>query len=371
MLTSAVQVVFRVDSSLEMGAGHVMRCLALADALSVTGVSCRFITRAHLGNITALVAKRGYEVSLLPVGILQDHSETQPNPYARWLGVHCLLDAEQTIAALANRPKPKWLVVDHYALDHQWERMVRHSCEHLLVLDDLANRNHDADMLIDQTLGRLESDYLNLVNLTCQVRCGVQHVLLRSEFNEWRKISLERRVDPILRRILISLGGVDQYNISSQILRILGKCGLPADIEICIILGESSPWIADLRQLVRECSTKVQLIVAAENMAELLAGCDLAIGAAGTSCWERCYLGVPTLMLVLAENQREIAARVAEKGAVKLLATGVDYALDLEMAVLRLLANPAELKIMSKNASELVVRSGAGSLAQDMLSAMK
>jgi len=370
-MTSAIQVVFRVDSSIEIGAGHLMRCLALADALSGTGVSCRFITRAHLGDITAHVVKRGYEVTVLPVGNLQVYSDTQTDPYSKWLGVPWLLDAEQTIAALVNRPKPKWLVVDHYALDHRWERAVRFSCEHLLVVDDLANRNHEADMLIDQTLGRLESDYLNLVNLTCQLRCGVQHVLLQAEFKEWRTISLERRVDPLLRRILISLGGVDQHNISSKILNVLDKCGLPDEIEICIILGESSPWIAEMRRLVVDCCTKVQLIVGAENMAELLAGCDLAIGAAGTSCWERCYLGVPTLMLVLAENQREIANRVAAKGAVELLANGVDFALDLEMAILRILANPAELKTMSKNASDLVVRSGVGSLAQDMLSAMK
>jgi len=365
-----MQVVFRVDASLESGAGHVMRCLTLADVLRENGAVCRFVCRAHPGNLIAFVQQNGYHVLVLPRA--PDHPSAGPaaETYAGWLGVTWQDDASQTLATLTAASTKDWLVVDHYALDERWERAVSASFRRVLVIDDLANRRHDADILLDQTFGRDARDYRELTNHACELRCGIEHVLLRAEFDQWRHSSLERRERPRLKRLLVSLGGVDKDNISSEILLALEQCELPAEVEICVVLGESAPWIAEVRQLVQRLSSKIELRVAASNMAELLAGCDLAIGAAGTSAWERCCLGVPTLMLVLADNQREIAARLSATGAAQLLKSGPGLQEQLVDAVTALQSDPGRLLAMSQRAAALVPRSGAGRLARDMVGAL-
>jgi UDP-2,4-diacetamido-2,4,6-trideoxy-beta-L-altropyranose hydrolase len=256
-------------------------------------------------------------------------------------------------------------VVDHYALDERWEREVRFCCRKLLVIDDFPNRRHHAQILIDQTLGRRPTDYQGLLNSECELRCGVENVLLRPEFEDWRELSLRRRrsLAP-LKRILISLGGVDKGNVSREILLALTQSGLPADVTLCLVLGESSLWVTETKQMVARLQTKVELKIAVTNMAELLAGCDLAIGAAGTSAWERCYLGVPAIMLVLADNQSEIAARLSSAGAARLLSLGSDLPTRLAEIVQHFVADPGSLRRMSESAAALVPKSGAGRLAR-------
>ena len=364
-----MQVVFRVDASLETGAGHVMRCLTLADALRADGAPSCFVSREHPGNLIALVRQHGYEVLPLPAVTMASYHAVDSEPYARWLGLPWQEDAVQTLAEMTARGTPEWLVVDHYALDERWECAVRAGCRNLLVIDDLANRRHDADILLDQTFGRQQADYQGLLNPGCELRCGVENVLLRPEFDDWRARSLARRSSPVLKRILVSLGGVDKDNTSREILLALDRCGLPSDVEICLVLGESSPWVSEMRQLAGQLKTKVELKVAVANMAELLAGCDLAIGAAGTSAWERCCLGVPTLMLVLSDNQQEIAARLSSTGAAELLPPESDLPAGLAAAVQRFLADPGCLLRMSERAAALVPCSGAGRLARVMTGA--
>jgi len=362
-------VTFRVDASLKSGAGHVMRCLTLADVLRENGAVCRFVCRAHPGNLIAFVQQRGYDVVTLPRAPDRPAAEPTAGTYAEWLGATWQDDASQTLAALAAAGTQDWLVVDHYALDERWERAVRASVRRVLIIDDLANRRHDADVLLDQTFGRDANDYQGLTNPACELRCGIEHVLLRAEFDHWRQPSLARRESSRLGRMVVSLGGVDKDNISSEILLALDRCELPADVEICVVLGESAPWIAEMRQLVRRLASNVELRVAVSNMAELLAGCDLAVGAAGTSAWERCCLGVPTLMLVLADNQREIAARLAATGAAQLLVSGPGLQDQLVGAVTALQSDLTRLLTMSHKAAALVPRSGASRLASDMVGA--
>jgi UDP-2,4-diacetamido-2,4,6-trideoxy-beta-L-altropyranose hydrolase len=359
-----MHVAFRVDASHQIGAGHVMRCLTLADALRATGAICRFVSREHVGNLNALVQARGYDVISLPALSLMTSDDAQP--YAKWLGATWQDDVEQTLVAIRVYTRPHWVVVDHYALDEKWENAIKGDCERILVIDDLASRPHSADIVIDQTFGRKPEDYRALVPQNCEIRCGIEHVLLRPEFDEWRPASLARRTSGTLKKILVSLGGVDKDDISRQILLALDQCGLPTDIEVCVVLGQSSPWIAEMRQLIKTLHYKVELKVAVNNMAELLAGCDLAIGAAGTSAWERCSLGVPTIMLVLADNQREIAARLSATGAAQLVMLGPDLQRELIAAIQGVITTPSALQRMSALAAALVPCSGATLLARHM-----
>lgn len=361
----ALQVTFRVDASIGSGIGHVMRCLTLAEGLQTEGATCRFICREHAGHLAAYIRQRGFEVTLLPLAP-QDTALVDPAPYAAWLGATWEEDASQTMAVLASIEKQDWLVVDHYALDSRWEGVVGANVGHVLVIDDLANRLHSANILLDQTVGRDPADYRALVNSDCELRCGVRHVLLRPDYDAWREASLTRRTQSALKNVLISLGGVDKDNYSQEALLGLRDSSVAEDLHICLVLGESSPWIDMMRSMVEKMAPTVELRVGVDNMPELLASCDLAIGAAGTSAWERCCLGVPTLMLTLADNQREIAARLAAAGAVRSLDVGPGLRARLTKEVESLAANPDDLISMSRNAARLVPGSGVTPLARAM-----
>lgn len=369
-MVAGLQVAFRTDASIEIGAGHVMRCLTLAQALKDGGADCRFICCAHPGNLVALIRQLGFETYSFDC-----HPEGRAagnEPYAAWLGNSWKDDADATCAILPILGKQQdWLVVDHYALDVRWERRLRPYCKKLLIIDDLADRQHVGDILLDQTFGRTGDSYSGLANPECELRCGTEHVLLRPEFDSWRDRSLARRQLPDLHRILVNLGGVDKDNLTREILIALNNCfGRDAGVEVCVVLGESSPWIASLRELSQALRLTIRIVVGVRNMAELLAGCDLAIGAAGTSSWERCCLGVPSLILVLADNQRAIATALAEAHAVKLLNPGPDLEEQLVQVLHTLRLNPNELRAMSRNASALVTGSGTKGLARAMAGAV-
>lgn len=344
-----------------------MRCLTLAQALRHQGAVCRFVCRGQPGHLIAHIREQGHEVLVLPAATPRAPTTAPADGFAHWLGTDWSEDARQTRAALAAFGVQDWLVVDHYGLDEQWERAIRPCGRRLLVIDDLVNRRHDADILLDQTFGRDPRDYRDLTNPACEHRCGIGNVLLRHEFEQWRPHSLARRTHPRLERIIISMGGVDKDNMTRDVLVAIQDGEPLANVGVCVVLGANSPQIQDIRELTQRGPTRVDVRVAASNMAELLANCDLAIGAAGTSSWERCCLGVPTLMLVLADNQREVAARLSEAGAARLLQPGPGFQQQVIEALTALRTAPEGLRSMSEVAASLVPRSGAGQLARAMV----
>ncbi|MDN5873135.1 MAG: UDP-2,4-diacetamido-2,4,6-trideoxy-beta-L-altropyranose hydrolase, partial [Sinobacteraceae bacterium] len=204
-----MNVVFRADASLEIGTGHVMRCLTLANALRETGASCTFVCRAHEGHLGEHIRACGHALHLLP-RVADFSPDDKTDPYARWLGSTPEQDAEQTQAVLTS--DCDWLVVDHYGLDACWETRLRARARHLLAIDDLANRRHDCELLLDQNLGRDARDYDGLVGDRTQRLIGPRYALLRPEFAQWREISLARRRQPRLQQLLITMGGVDRDN---------------------------------------------------------------------------------------------------------------------------------------------------------------
>lgn len=172
-----------------------------------------------------------------------------------------------------------------------------------MVIDDLADRAHQCDMLLDQNLGRQATDYVGLVPNECTVLAGPQYALLRPEFAALREYSLERRKQPKLQNLLITMGGVDQPNATGKVLEALKQSALPDDIRIDVVMGAKAPWLAAVKGIARDMPWPTDVLVNVADMAQRMADCDLAIGAAGGTSWERCCLGVPTIMVVLADNQ--------------------------------------------------------------------
>jgi spore coat polysaccharide biosynthesis predicted glycosyltransferase SpsG/ribosomal protein S18 acetylase RimI-like enzyme len=184
-----------------------------------------------------------------------------------------------------------------------------------MVIDDLADRAHECDLLLDQSLGRETSDYSALVPADCVVLAGPRYALLRPEFAEWRDYSLNRRRSPKARRILVAMGGVDRQNATCQVLEALRKCDLAPTTEIAVVMGATAPWLQEVRARANQMPWRTDVLVNASDMAHLMADCDIAIGAAGTTSWERCCLGVPTILLTLAQNQIMVANALDRCGA--------------------------------------------------------
>ena len=160
--------------------------------------------------------------------------------HAHWLDRDWETDAQQT-SEILSRLRPDLLVVDHYALDRNWEVVQREYCRRIMVIDDLADRRHDCDFLLDQNLGRETQDYSSFIPEKCEVLLGPRFALLRPEFAAFRQYSLNRRQDPQLQHILITMGGVDRHNATSQVLDGLKTCPLSADCEVTVIMGSQAP----------------------------------------------------------------------------------------------------------------------------------
>lgn len=362
-------IVFRADASVQIGTGHVMRCLTLADELTARGAQCTFICRSFEGNLIEFIRSKGYLVHALPLGhdlgaALNMPSldvSTSDTAHQHWLGVTQDQDAEACALVLAVQ-HIDWLIVDHYSLDARWERALAPHYRKLMVIDDLADRPHACDLLLDQTFGRDAADYRPLVPADCHLLCGSQYALLRPEFAALRPYSLHRRTRSALRELLITMGGIDKDNATGQVLQTLRTCPLPADCRITVVMGATAPWLGAVRKLVQDMPWPTRVLVGVSDMAQLMADSDLAIGAAGATSWERCCLGLPTIMLVLAENQLKVAQGLEQVGAAALVTSRPSAEYQLAPLLGELASNPQKLHAMSKLSAAIVDGTGSHSV---------
>ncbi|ORU93568.1 MAG: hypothetical protein A6F70_06030 [Cycloclasticus sp. symbiont of Bathymodiolus heckerae] len=289
-----------------------MRCLTLAKELKEQGAVIEFICREHEGNLIERIEQQGFTTHVLPIS---QSTVIEDGLYgSQWLGANQQEDATLCLPIL-EKIKPDWLIVDHYSLDQTWQSVLAECFSKLMVIDDLANRKHQCDVLLDQTYGRKDSDYAGLVPKCSQLLLGSEYALLRPEFAEWREFSLQRRIKPSFKKLLITMGGVDADNVTGELLDALKACSLPKELEINIVMGATAPHLKNVQQQAKLLPYKTNVLVDVSNMAEIMANADLAIGAAGATTWERCCLGLPTIQIVIAINQRLIAELIDNVGA--------------------------------------------------------
>lgn len=332
-----------------------MRCLTLADELTKRGAHCTFVCRPHTGDLLKLIAQRGHAAFALFEAQANFVAPAEP-AHAEWLGASLTDDAEQTRQALSGQTID-WLVVDHYALDQRWEKSLRDMTRKIMVIDDLADRTHDCDLLLDQTYGRPIEDYLPLVPQSCQLLCGSEFALLRQEFAALREYSLKRRAKPALKELLITMGGVDKDNVTCAVLNALRTCSLPEDCRLTVVVGQAAPWLQEVKQLASAMPRPTRVLAGIDDMAQIMADSDLAIGAAGATSWERCCLGLPSIMLVIADNQVNVANALEQVGAALLCLpdSGLQTQLDL---ILRMFGSSTEKLSNMSNAAASVVDGG-------------
>lgn len=361
-------IIFRADASLQIGTGHIMRCLTLADVLKAAGAICKFICREHAGNLISQIRLRGFEVFVLPadgkVLVTDASTDAEQSSYAAWLGVNWATDADQSKVGVGETAVD-WLIVDHYALDARWEQALRPLCKKVMVIDDLADRPHDCDLLLDQNLGRNEEDYRLLVPATCIVLAGPKYSLLRPEFASLRDESLRRRATPQLKHLLISMGGIDQFNVTGQVLDALKDCELLADVCITVVLGTHAPWLEHVRLLAKQMSQPTEVKVDVSDMAKIMVNSDFAIGAAGSTSWERCCLGVPSLICIQAANQQQIANALVLSGAAMAFSASANRQNILEF-IKEVLSEKCSLRKMSTSAATLTDGNGVGRVTEKL-----
>ncbi len=297
-----MKVAFRVDSSARIGGGHVMRCLTLADEIKRRGGENTVHRRGHAPSLAERLRARGHSLHLIAPPRRRSPSR------GRRLGSRDSLSLDGSPKADAQRRAPSseqgadWLIVDHYLLYAEWHREVRPVTERLMIIDDLANRSLDCDLLLDQTPGRTANDYAAMAPPRAALLLGASYALLRPEF------ALERsggagptpRCGPV-RRILLSLGTTDIDGVTATVLDAI----LPVAIDqaIDVVLGPDAESLARVRARSQRQIRASRFTSMPQNMAELMRDADLAIGAAGTTSWERCCLGLPSLIFILAANQ--------------------------------------------------------------------
>jgi len=334
-----MNVLIRADASMQIGIGHVMRCLTLADELKVRGAKTCFICRAILDHMKEKIKERGHDIIVLPVSDKVVASETCASGYTGWLGADWQRDAEETAHAIVDK-RYDLLITDHYAIDVRWHKHLRGYVNTIMAIDDLANRPHDCDLLLDQTFGREESDYFPYVPGDCKIIVGSHYALLRNEFSLLRDKAIERRKRFTgIRRILVAMGGTDPANMTSIILKMLGKVVWTVKPEIEVVLSSEAPHISEVKQDVQGSELGVTLVTDVKDMNRRILNTDLAFGAGGTTSWERCVLGLPTILLMTASNQIDVATRLADAGAIALPAGGAVFSLDEIKHLLQQLVN--------------------------------
>jgi len=362
-----MQVAFRVDASVDMGSGHVMRCLTLADELEAIGKTVTFITRAHNGHLAGLIGEHGYNVTLLSKSDKLSSLDSDHNAAAKMLGVSWQQDAIDTQNAL-KETAPEWLIVDHYSLDACWHKKLRKQVGNIFVIDDLANRLLDCDLLLDQTYGRNNEVYRAYVNKECRILLGSHWALLRSEFAKLRsKAACRRSKFSGIQRILVSVGGADPDNVTGTVLEGLATIDWQAKMHIDIVLGSQSPHIQSVLSQAAKSPLKVTVTNDAKDMADRMLNADLAIGAGGTTSWERCCLGLPALITACADNQKEVCRLLEQAGAAVLMPNSDELTHShIVESMQKIVDSPGLWQKMSRNALKIANGSGAKRVALEL-----
>lgn len=336
-------VIIRVDASFEIGTGHVMRCLTLAQRLTKEGKSVAFICRAAEMDCIQLIEKQGFYVYKLP---------TCEGSLWTYVANYWETDAKETVTILRQHHVDQ-LIIDHYSIDRKWEQVVRPFTKEIMVIDDLANRPHDCDILLDQNYYiNMETRYENLVPLTTTLLLGPTHALLREEFMEARKYI--KPFNEKVERLFIFFGGSDPTNETEKVLSSIMHIIKSYNLEVDVVVGNSNPKKERIKEIALTCNS-IHYHCQINNIAELMAKADLAIGAGGATTWERAFLRLPSIVIAVSENQIEVAKAVAKIGAIIYLGVSNEVSSKQIVTVLeQLCKNSTELVELKQSCSNLI-----------------
>lgn len=328
-----MRVLFRVDASVTIGSGHIMRCLTLAKALQKQGVECHFASRRCDGHLLAMLQQEGFHTFTLPEKLLSEEN-----------------DALATLS-LVTEPY-QLLVVDHYQLGRQFGQLLRGQCQKIMVIDDLANRPLDCDLLLDQNLlPNMDSRYRSLIPASCQQLLGPRYALLREEF-------YQQHGPRKSNHLLVSFGGSDEQNLTSLAIEAIASLkSFPITADI--VIGLNNPWQVSIKQQCAQLSN-VKLHIQTDAMAALMQKAQLMLGAGGATHWERCVKGLPALVVTVAENQLATTQYLDQLGACVWLGSQADISKKMMAEKIEYYLQQPELLLAISKAAKTIISHDAG-----------
>lgn len=338
------EIVIRADASSKIGFGHIMRCLTLADEIKQKNARISFVSREEDGNLITLINERGYKV------------------YPLSKGFECGNDVILTKEVLASyNILPDLLIVDHYGIDIVWESTIRSVAKKIMVIDDFCNRRHNCDLFLNQNYNVENESYYGLLQDNCIKLLGAKYSMLRPEFRKMRE-NLQKHND-IVKRILVLMGGADNQDMTSKVLQAIKMLEIN-NITVDVVVGAANKYYKKIKSIVSNihyatCHYDV------ENISELMSKADLSIGAAGSTTWERCCMGLPSIVIAIAENQINIAENLGNDGIVVNLGwyENVEQ-IDIRDEIENLLNNSSKRMMMSLKAREVVDGRGVERVAE-------
>ncbi len=305
-------LIIRADTTAEIGTGHIMRCIALAQAWQDYGGKVTFISHCESSALRERIIEEGF--SFIPI----EHPHPAPSDLLQTLSIATNITNSTNGTNKTNITKATWLVLDGYHFTPDCQKAIRDAGIHLLVIDDMNHLSHyHADILLNQNIHAPELNY------SCDedtiLLLGTRYVLLRREFLKYK--DFKRTIPKKAKNILVTLGGADPDNVTLKVIKALNLIGDP-DIEVKVVAGPSNPHIESLRRELALSPFPFHLLQSVNNMHELMTWADVAVSAGGSTCWEMAFLGLPNMILYIAENQRPIAEKLHETGAVLSLGWG-------------------------------------------------
>ena len=362
-------VAIRVDASMTMGTGHVVRCLTLADMLRTRGVRCHFVCREHPGHMIDAIRQRGFDVTALPSGASgfqpASAADVPLSAHAGWLGCDWSYDANQTLHAV-QAIKPDLLVIDHYAIDIHWEKALRSHVHRIMVIDDLADRAHECDLLLDQNWfgDDMARRYQGLTPDHCVTLLGPGYALLKPEYATLRAHMPPR--DGEVRRLLVFMGGSDPTNETGKVIEALKHPDL-MHLLVDVVVGANHP---DPLGIASKAEARHGTCVhrGLPSLAGLMMRADLMVGGGGATTWERMCLGLPSVVLCIASNQAEMNRALSRAGYLESLGSKDDVEIKRISEVVRAFIESREVLVeMSRRCRELVSGDGASRVCDALL----
>ena len=330
-------LLIRADASTQMGTGHLMRCLALAQAWKDRGGQAIFVTSCQNESLLQRLREEEFDIYVI--------AHPYPEP-GHWEHMRDILIAFPHA----------WVVLDGYHFDESYQQRIKEAGHRLLVIDDMAHlKCYYADIVMNQNLNAEQLSYS--WEPYTRLLLGTRYVLLRREFLAWK--GWTREIPEVARRVLVTLGGSDPKNYTLKAIQALERVDV-ADLETTVVIGASNPHTGLLEAAARQSRIPIRLIHNAQNMPELMAQANVAISSAGSTVWELLFLGTPALFLISANNQRFIAEKINSLKTGKTLGWAQDVSVQsLTESIKSILKDYESRSEISKNAGQLV--DGGGS----------
>lgn len=341
---------FRLDASLEIGTGHYGRCFTLANKIVEAGHYVLFICRHIPKHLMEQLQSNGFDVLILKHA--PDKDCLNDLYHSSWLEVSQERDAKQCINGLKDLDiYLDWLIVDHYALDARWENKLRPCARNICVIDDLADRIHNCDALIDQNFYKNKNTrYLDLVPKSCNLMLGPEFAILRDEFKNLKK-SVKAH-NGTIGNITIFFGGSDKDNFTGFTINALGELGLKKT-NVNVVVGKLHPDIKMLKKQCKEYGYKLH--IQSNKIASIFLNSDLCIGGGGVITWERCCLGLPSIIISISMNQIQIAKDLDEINGCSYIGESSSITKEtIQVKITQLMKNEKQLKEISETAYALV-----------------